>query len=180
MSVFKMISLIIIIGFCIEAKYGRPLDVVGVTKAPEVKQKLPAYKVEPGIIDEVIDQAAAHWGINPAILHALAEVESSKNPKAVAKEGNGTRSWGLMQINDVYAKDEKTTGEQLTKDAELAAHLGAKRIAHFCKARINKAVGIKNKLLVADGCYRGSYKSERLFSHLQKTGKLKTIKSIWG
>ena len=46
--------------------------------------------------------AASAFNVPPALLYAIAEVESSFNPRAVAHAPNGTRSVGVMQINSVW------------------------------------------------------------------------------
>ena len=46
--------------------------------------------------------SAEHFNLPPMLLYAIASVESSHNPQAVAHANNGTRSIGLMQINSSW------------------------------------------------------------------------------
>lgn len=45
---------------------------------------------------------AAAFELPPGLLYAIAEVESSFDPHAVAQANNGTRSVGVMQINSSW------------------------------------------------------------------------------
>lgn len=46
--------------------------------------------------------AATAFNLPPALLYAVAEVESGFKPDAIAHAGNGTRSVGVMQINSSW------------------------------------------------------------------------------
>ncbi len=48
-------------------------------------------------------EAGALYDINPAILRAIAKVESNFNPNAVNRNRNGTYDFGVMQINSSWA-----------------------------------------------------------------------------
>ncbi len=52
-------------------------------------------------IHEMIDQAARHHALDPALIRALIRVESSFNPRAVSPKG----AKGLMQIMPETARD---------------------------------------------------------------------------
>lgn len=55
--------------------------------------------------------AARHHGVDPALLHAIAVVESGLNPRAVNRaNANGTRDIGLMQINSAWLPTLKRWG----------------------------------------------------------------------
>jgi len=53
------------------------------------------------------DEAGAYYNVSPDLLRAIAQVESSFNPKAVNENKNGagqviSRDYGLMQINSTW------------------------------------------------------------------------------
>lgn len=49
------------------------------------------------------NEAGKQYGINPAILNAVAKTESNKNPNAVnCANRNGSCDYGLMQINSIH------------------------------------------------------------------------------
>jgi soluble lytic murein transglycosylase-like protein len=48
------------------------------------------------------DAAGAEYGIDPRLLYAIAKVESSLNPAARNRNGNGSTDVGLMQINSTH------------------------------------------------------------------------------
>lgn len=45
------------------------------------------------------EQAGTYYGVSPALLYAIAKVESNLNWRALNKNRNGTYDIGLMQIN---------------------------------------------------------------------------------
>jgi len=178
MEIVKLFSIILFISFCIIFKFDRRLDVVR-SKDLNIPKRI--VKIEPGTIDQVIDEAAARWRVNREILHGIAYIESSKNQNVGAiPEPNKTKSYGLFQINDTFAKDERAKPSELIKDHELNAHLGAKKVGYYCRKRIAKARTVKDQLEIAYGCYRGADRDPKLYSYLKKTGKLKNIKTILG
>jgi soluble lytic murein transglycosylase-like protein len=47
-------------------------------------------------------EAAARYRISPDLLQAIARVESNMNAEAIRNNQNGTKDYGLMQINTVW------------------------------------------------------------------------------
>jgi soluble lytic murein transglycosylase-like protein len=57
------------------------------------------------------EEAAAHYGVNPYLLYAIAKTESGLNPNAINRSNrNGTYDIGLMQINSSWLPTLKKHG----------------------------------------------------------------------
>lgn len=75
-----------------------------------------------------LQQAAQHFGLAPALLQAIAQVESGGNPAAVNRSNrNGSRDIGLMQINSRWLPTlaRWQVFEQDLFDPCVSAHVGA-------------------------------------------------------
>ena len=59
--------------------------------------------------------AGERYGIPPALLKAIAQVESSLDPQAVNHNKNGSYDFGLMQINTYW---QKTLGDYWNEIAD--------------------------------------------------------------
>ena len=74
-------------------------------KKPFFLQKLlflAVILVSPTAAADCFDAAAAYHGVNPWILRAIAHVESGFNQSAQNRNRNGTRDYGMMQINSIH------------------------------------------------------------------------------
>lgn len=81
-----------------------------------------------GEIADCLAAAAGHFGLPPALLHAIAEVESGGNPRAVNRANrDGSRDIGLMQINSRWLPRlaRWRIDEQALFDPCVSAHVGA-------------------------------------------------------
>jgi soluble lytic murein transglycosylase-like protein len=56
------------------------------------------------------ESAAARYGVNPYVLYAIAQQESSLNPSAVNNNRNGSIDFGLTQINSQWLPHLKQFG----------------------------------------------------------------------
>jgi len=48
------------------------------------------------------EEAAQRYQVSSALLYAIARTESGLNPRAIGRNGNGSRDIGLMQINSAW------------------------------------------------------------------------------
>src|SRR5689334_20961809 len=69
----------------------RPLDGEAAPPAPVLPRASPA---NPQRYDAIIAEAAAAYGLDPALVHAVVRVESDYNPRALSRRGAA----GLMQL----------------------------------------------------------------------------------
>jgi soluble lytic murein transglycosylase-like protein len=72
--------------------------------------------------------AAAHHAVDPALLHAIAVVESGLDPRAVNRaNANGSRDIGLMQINSAWLPALSRWGitEERLYEPCISAYVGA-------------------------------------------------------
>lgn len=73
------------------------------------------------------DEAAQRYGVNPAMLVAIARTESSMNPAAINRNRDGSYDLGLMQINSRWFPllSRYGIGEQQLHDPCTSIHVGA-------------------------------------------------------
>lgn len=79
-------------------------------------------------------QAGKKYAIDPLLLQAIAQVESSMNPRALNRNRNGSEDLGLMQINSshlVRLGRDGITRQQLLDDACLSVMVGAGILSEF-------------------------------------------------
>jgi len=114
------------------------------------------------------EEAGRGYGISPALLYAIAKVESNLNPGAVNRNTNGSYDYGLMQINSGwYAMLGRDRWERLS-DACYNVHVGA-WILRQCIDRYGYTWD-------AVGCYNASSKPKRtayawkIYSALRQAG----------
>lgn len=73
------------------------------------------------------EEAGARYGVNPALLVAIARTESSMNPNAINRNRNGSYDLGLMQINSSWFPKLRQYGitEQQLRQPCFSIHVGA-------------------------------------------------------
>ena len=99
------------------------------------------------------EEAGRGYSISPALLYAIAKVESNLNPGAVNRNTNGSYDYGLMQINSGwYATLGRDRWERLS-DACYNVHVGA-WILRQCIDKYGYTWD-------AVGCYNASSKPKR-------------------
>jgi len=54
--------------------------------------------------ENYFDEAGTYYNIPPLLLKNIASIESSNNPNAIRVNDNGTKDYGLMQINSIHFK----------------------------------------------------------------------------
>ena len=99
-------------------------------------------------VDSCIAKAASHHHVDLNLLRAIAKVESDMNPRAQAKNKNGSSDTGLMQINDWWLPTLSKYGIKKSDllDACTSAYVGAWILAHSIKTHglTWRAVGAYN------------------------------------
>lgn len=73
------------------------------------------------------EEAGQRYGVNPALLVAIARTESSMNPNAINRNRNGSYDLGLMQINSSWFPKLRQYGitEQQLQQPCFSIHVGA-------------------------------------------------------
>ncbi|SDT43516.1 Transglycosylase SLT domain-containing protein [Pseudomonas asplenii] len=80
------------------------------------------------------DSAGRDHGIEPALLYAIAHVESGLRPQAMNHNPDGSRDIGLMQINSLHLPHlaaQGITEQRLLEDPCLSVRVGASILARF-------------------------------------------------
>ncbi|MGE4334640.1 MAG: lytic transglycosylase domain-containing protein [Pigmentiphaga sp.] len=99
-------------------------SLAGLLLGSSVQAGIPAQ----GEITDCLAAAARHFGLPSALLHAIAEVESGGDPRAVNRANrDGSRDIGLMQINSRWLPRlaRWRIDEQALFDPCISAHVGA-------------------------------------------------------
>lgn len=79
-------------------------------------------------------RAGEQHAIEPALLQAIADVESSLRPDAINHNKDGSRDIGLMQINSIHLPalgKRGITEQRLLEDPCLSVEVGASVLAGF-------------------------------------------------
>lgn len=86
--------------------------------------------------DRYFDEAGAHYNIPPILLKNIARIESAGNPNAIRKNDNGTRDYGLMQINSIHFKRLAQWGinEHNILDPKINIYAGSWLLSEHIKA----------------------------------------------
>ncbi len=100
---------------------------------PRLLLLLPALLAAPAHAGEqaweaCFDDAGRRYGIAPALLRAIAAVESNLDPQAERRNQDGSRDIGLMQVNSRWLPHLARygiTAESLSSDVCLNIHVGA-------------------------------------------------------
>jgi soluble lytic murein transglycosylase-like protein len=98
--------------------------------------------------DAEVARATAHWGVSPALVHAVIEVESSHGLKLVTVEPRGHLSYGPMMVLDSTATSVLGVKDPSTlKDPATGIWYGTQYLASLISwagGNINKAVSAYN------------------------------------
>jgi soluble lytic murein transglycosylase-like protein len=81
-------------------------------------------------------KAGEAHAIEPELLQAIADVESSRRSDVINHNGNGTRDIGLMQINSIHLQRLRARGiteRRLLAEPCLSVEVGASVLAGFIK-----------------------------------------------
>lgn len=110
--------------------------------------------------------AGKRYGVDPVLLIAIAKVESNFNPRAVNVNRNGTRDYGIMQINSSWLEKYRIPKEWIF-DPCYNIHFGAMVLRRCMEnyQHISLAVDCYNKGSKAKG--HGAY-VERVFRNYKR------------
>ena len=83
------------------------------------------------------ENAGKHYNIPPALLKTIAKIESGGNPNAIRLNDNGTRDYGLMQINSIHFKRLREWGisEQNIMDPQINIYVGSWLLSEHIKTQ---------------------------------------------
>lgn len=83
------------------------------------------------------DEAGAYYNIPPLLLKNIATIESANNPNAIRINDNGTRDYGLMQINSIHFKTLQQWGinEHNIMDPKVNIFVGSWLVSQHIKER---------------------------------------------
>lgn len=87
--------------------------------------------------DNYFDEAGAHYNIPPLLLKNIATIESSGNPNAIRINDNGTKDYGLMQINSIHFRQLSRWGinEHNIMDPKINIFVGSWLLSEHIKER---------------------------------------------
>lgn len=100
--------------------------------------------------------AGKRYGVDPVLLIAIARVESNFNPRAVNVNKNGTKDYGIMQINSSWLERYRIPKEWIFEPC-YNIHFGAMVLRRCMEKykKISHAVDCYNKGSKAKG--HGAY-----------------------
>ncbi|MEJ5339402.1 MAG: lytic transglycosylase domain-containing protein [Aquificaceae bacterium] len=110
--------------------------------------------------------AGKRYGLDPVLLISIASAESNFNPRAINVNTNGTRDYGIMQINSFWLERYRIPREWIFEPC-YNIHFGA-MVLRRCMdihSNISLAVDCYNKGSKAKG--HGAY-VERVFRNYKK------------
>ncbi|MDP3301433.1 MAG: lytic transglycosylase domain-containing protein [Sulfuricurvum sp.] len=62
------------------------------------------------LYDRYFKEAGVHYNIPPLLLENIVNIESGGNPNAIRVNNNGTKDYGLMQINTIHFRQLSAWG----------------------------------------------------------------------
>lgn len=119
--------------------------------------------------------ASKKYGIETRLLQSIAQVESGMNPKALGKNNNGTKDYGLMQINSSHLKHLKDRGisaSMLRQDPCISILVGA-----FILKDMVKIYGYGWEAVGAYNAGLSKYRGSMRLSYARKVWNIYTTKS---
>jgi soluble lytic murein transglycosylase-like protein len=86
-------------------------------------------------LDNIFQEASQYYNINPKLLKAIAKIESNFNPKAIRVNKNGTKDYGIMQINSIHFRELSVfgIGEHNIMDPRTNIFIGAALLERHIK-----------------------------------------------
>lgn len=86
--------------------------------------------------DPYFQKAGTYYNIPPLLIKNIAQIESAGNPNAIRINDNGTRDYGLMQINSIHFKRLERWGinERNILDPQINIYAGSWLLSEHIKA----------------------------------------------
>jgi soluble lytic murein transglycosylase-like protein len=90
-----------------------------------------------GSFEHYFEEAGRHYNIPPLLLKNIATIESSGNPNAIRINDNGTKDYGLMQINSIHFRQLSRWGinERNIMDPKINIFVGSWLLSEHIKER---------------------------------------------
>lgn len=132
-----------------------------------MEEKAEAAGTDPELVSYAWDQAA-DAGLDPTLVLAVIDQESGWNASLVHANDNGTRDWGLAQINDVSLHALMTTiGVHDPLDPQGSVRMGVYKLAYLSRlyggdtdkilTSYNRGIGGLQTWLASRGTPRSPY-----------------------
>lgn len=126
-------------------------------------------------LTECFDQAAVTYNVDSNLLKAIAKVESNFNSKALNINKNGTKDYGLMQINSWWLNKLEGFGitkKDLKEDPCINIHVGAWVLAeNFNSHGVNwNSVGAYNAGFKKDNIHKALRQkyAQKVYRHYER------------
>lgn len=85
--------------------------------------------------DSYFTSAGEHYNIPPLLLKNIARIESGGNPNAIRRNDNGTKDYGLMQINSIHLPRLRQWGidDKNIMDPKINIYVGSWLLSNHIK-----------------------------------------------
>lgn len=89
------------------------------------------------LYDRYFQEAGIHYNIPPLLLKNIANIESGGNPNVIRINNNGTKDYGLMQINTIHFRRLSAWGicERNILDPKINIFAGSWLLSEHIKER---------------------------------------------
>jgi len=94
-----------------------------------------SLSAKPSDFDPYFEEAGRHYNIPPLLLKNIVRIESNGNPDVVRINENGTKDYGLMQINSIHFRRLALWGinERNIMDPKVNIYVGSWLLSEHIK-----------------------------------------------